>query len=110
ACADSRVAPELIFDQGLGDLFTVRVAGNVAGPFDRASIEYAVEHLHSHLLVVLGHERCGAVKASQGVALDPKSAESLSPDLRALVKEIEPSIQGRQGEEGLDLAVRDNAR
>lgn len=69
-CADSRVSPEIVFDQGLGDLFVVRVAGNVVDPFTLASIEYAVEHLGSTLLVVLGHERCGAVKA----ALDFKPA------------------------------------
>jgi len=64
ACADSRVPPELLFDQGLGDLFVVRVAGNVTGPSILGSIEYAVEHLHAPLIVVLGHESCGAVKAA----------------------------------------------
>jgi carbonic anhydrase len=59
-CSDSRVPPEVIFDQGLGDLFVVRVAGNVADDIGIASIEYAVEHLGSRLIVVLGHERCGA--------------------------------------------------
>lgn len=63
-CSDSRVPPELLFDQGLGDLFVVRVAGNVLDPVAMGSIEYAVEHLGSPLLVVLGHERCGAVKAT----------------------------------------------
>jgi carbonic anhydrase len=64
ACADSRVSPELVFDQGLGDLFVVRVAGNVAEPFMIGSIEYAVEHLHVPLVVVLGHSKCGAVEAA----------------------------------------------
>jgi carbonic anhydrase len=64
ACADSRVPPELLFDQGLGQLFVVRVAGNVTGPSILGSIEYAVEHLHTPLIVVLGHESCGAVKAA----------------------------------------------
>ncbi|MBM3271573.1 MAG: carbonic anhydrase [Candidatus Sericytochromatia bacterium] len=63
-CADSRVPPEFVFDQGLGDLFVVRVAGNVVDPHVLGSIEYAVEHLGSPLIVVLGHERCGAVKAA----------------------------------------------
>src|SRR5439155_1280302 len=63
-CADSRVAPELVFDQGLGDLFVLRVAGNIADPFVLGSIEYAVEHLHTPLIVVLGHESCGAVAAA----------------------------------------------
>jgi carbonic anhydrase len=63
-CADSRLSPEIIFDRGLGDLFVLRVAGNVADPDIIASIEYAVEHLGSSLVVVLGHEKCGAVKAA----------------------------------------------
>src|SRR5829696_5148665 len=61
SCADSRVPPEIIFDQGLGDLFIVRVAGNVAADTELASLEYGAEHLHIPLLVVLGHQHCGAV-------------------------------------------------
>jgi carbonic anhydrase len=64
ACADSRVAPEIIFDQGLGDLFDVRVAGNVAGNDEITSLEYAAEHLHTPLIVVMGHQKCGAVSAA----------------------------------------------
>jgi carbonic anhydrase len=63
-CADSRVSPEIIFDEGLGKLFVVRVAGNISEPFALGSIEYAVEHLHVPLIVVLGHEKCGAVAAA----------------------------------------------
>jgi carbonic anhydrase len=63
-CSDSRVPPELIFDQGLGDIFDVRVAGNVVDPTVLGSLEYAVEHLHVPLILVLGHERCGAVEAA----------------------------------------------
>jgi len=63
-CADSRVTPELVFDQGLGDIFVLRVAGNIADRAVIGSIEYAVEHLHTPLIVVLGHESCGAVKAA----------------------------------------------
>ena len=63
-CADSRVVPELIFDTGLGELFTVRVAGNIANPASIASIEYAVAHLNTKVIVVLGHEACGAVAAA----------------------------------------------
>jgi len=62
-CADSRLTPEFIFNQGLGDIFVLRVAGNIADPFEIGSIEYAVEHLHVPLVVVLGHEKCGAVEA-----------------------------------------------
>ena len=63
-CADSRVVPELIFDTGLGELFTVRVAGNIANPASIASIEYAVAHLKTRVIMVLGHESCGAVAAA----------------------------------------------
>jgi carbonic anhydrase len=66
SCADSRVPPEIIFDQGLGNLFVVRVAGNISEPFAVGSIDYAVEHLHVPLIVVLGHEKCGAVAAALG--------------------------------------------
>jgi Carbonic anhydrase len=64
SCSDSRVPPELLFDQALGDLFVVRVAGNVATPVEVGSIEYAVEHLKVPLVMVLGHEECGAVTAA----------------------------------------------
>jgi carbonic anhydrase len=63
-CSDSRVAPELIFNQQLGDLFVIRVAGNVTDPIVLGSIEYAVEHLHAPLIVVVGHSNCGAVQAA----------------------------------------------
>jgi carbonic anhydrase len=63
SCSDSRVVPELVFDQGLGDLFTVRTAGNVVGTHELASVEYAVEHLHAPLVIVLGHTSCGAIEA-----------------------------------------------
>jgi carbonic anhydrase len=63
SCSDSRVPPELIFDQGLGDIFSVRTAGNVIGDYELGSIEYAVEHLGCKLVVVMGHQECGAVKA-----------------------------------------------
>ena len=64
SCADSRVVPELMFDAGLGELFVVRVAGNVANTSSLASIEYAVEHCYSKVIVVMGHESCGAVTAA----------------------------------------------
>ncbi len=63
SCSDSRVPPELIFDQGLGDVFSIRTAGNVIGDYELGSIEYAVEHLHCKLIVVMGHENCGAIQA-----------------------------------------------
>ncbi len=89
SCSDSRVPPELIFDQGLGDLFTIRVAGNVLGSAQVASIEYAVEHLGAKLILVMGHESCGAIKA----ALEPVSKKgSGSTDLDWLVGSIRPVL------------------
>ncbi|SHI12929.1 carbonic anhydrase [Desulfosporosinus lacus] len=64
SCSDSRVPPELLFDQALGDLFVIRIAGNVVTPVELGSVEYAVEHLNTPLVVVLGHEECGAVTAA----------------------------------------------
>lgn len=65
-CSDSRVSSEILFDQGLGDLFVIRNAGNLVSDIDMGSIEYAVEHLHAKLIVVLGHTECGAIKAYVG--------------------------------------------
>jgi|JI10StandDraft_1071094.scaffolds.fasta_scaffold57186_4 carbonic anhydrase len=86
SCSDSRVPPELLFDQNLGDVFVVRTAGNVADAVAIGSIEYAVEHLHARLLVVLGHEECGAVAAAASGAKMP------SPHLEAVVEQIQPAI------------------
>ncbi|MEM8932082.1 MAG: carbonic anhydrase [Acidobacteriota bacterium] len=90
-CADSRVPAEIVFDQGLGDLFVVRVAGNIATPTQVGSIEYAVEMLGSRLIVVLGHSGCGAVQAT----LDTVRAESadLSEGLSSLVDHIRPAVE-----------------
>jgi len=63
SCSDSRLPPELVFDQGLGDVFSIRTAGNIIGDYELGSIEYAIEHLHCKLIVVLGHENCGAIQA-----------------------------------------------
>lgn len=83
SCADSRVAPELVFDQGLGDLFIVRVAGNVANTDEIGSSEYGVEHLGAPLLVVLGHTKCGAVAAvMQGAEVHgniPGAVKNIAP-------------------------------
>ncbi len=85
-CADSRVPPEIIFDQGLGDLFVVRVAGNVVGELEIASIEYAVAHLGVPLIITLGHTDCGAVKAS----IKEGEAEGHLP---TLIKRIKPAVE-----------------
>ena len=114
-CADSRVPPEIVFDQGLGDLFVVRIAGNVADTLALASMEYAVEHLHSSLIVVMGHERCGAVKATLDATKAPApaaghTAEAHHSHIPALVKEIEPAIWAAKGRTGpeLDACIESN--
>lgn len=102
-CADSRVPPEVLFDQGLGDLFVVRTAGHVVDEAGLGSLEYAVEHLGVHLIVVLGHERCGAVGAA---VKDLKTGGHVD----SLVKAIRPAVEASKGMPGdpLDNAMRAN--
>ena len=88
SCADSRVPPEVVFHTGLGDLFVVRAAGNITDKAILASVEYSVEHLNVPLVVVMGHESCGAVKA----AVDTPIGTSLGPNLDYLIKAIRPSV------------------
>src|SRR5437870_542082 len=88
SCADSRVPPEIIFDQGLGDLFVLRVAGNIVDDHSLGSIEYAVDHLAVRLIVVLGHQRCGAVKAAK----ETIAAKGEAPaHIQSLVTAIQPA-------------------
>lgn len=103
-CADSRTAPEIIFDQNIGDVFVVRTAGNLVDDYALGSIEYAVEHLGSRLIVVLGHERCGAVKAALESATAPGH-------VNALVRDIQPAVQAAKSKQGdaLENAVHENA-
>jgi carbonic anhydrase len=105
SCADSRVPPELIFDQGLGDLFVIRIAGNIVTDEVLASIEYAVEHLHVTYIMVLGHERCGAVGAAV------KGGPNHSGHLESLIRAINPAIEDAKEQTGdlLDNAVKSNA-
>lgn len=84
-CSDSRVPPELLFDQGLGDIFVIRNAGNVLDDHVMGSVEYAVEHLGVNLVIVMGHESCGAVGAAM-------SSEKFSPGIESIKKSIEPAI------------------
>jgi carbonic anhydrase len=84
-CSDSRIPPELVFDQTLGDIFVVRVAGNIVDSAGLGSIEYAAEHLGSRLIVVLGHESCGAVKAALGSGTQP-------PNIQSIVNKIAPAV------------------
>lgn len=85
-CSDSRVSPDTVFDKSIGELFVVRTAGNIADEIALGSMEYAVEHLHSRLLVVLGHETCGAVVAAASGQKMP------SRNLEAIVSKIRPAI------------------
>jgi len=102
-CSDSRIPPELIFDQGLGDLFVVRLAGNIVDALALGSIEYAVEHLGTKLVVVLGHGKCGAVTAAVQSADAPGHVS-------AIVKAIQPAIKKVQKMPGdlVDNAIRAN--
>ncbi|MBC8017931.1 MAG: carbonic anhydrase [Verrucomicrobia bacterium] len=88
-CSDSRVPPEILFDKGLGEIFVIRVAGNVPDKIVLGSIEYAAEHLGSPLVMVLGHERCGAVKAT----VDAKGKSSGSRNIDAIVKAVRPAVK-----------------
>ena len=101
-CSDSRLSPELLFDTGLGDLFVVRVAGNVSDPIILGSIEYAAEHLGTPLVVVLGHEKCGAVKAT--VELKGKGEGNIG----AIVKAIQPALKKTKSEG--KVSEKDNAQ
>lgn len=85
-CSDSRVVPEIIFDQGLGDIFVIRNAGNVLDEHAMGSIEYAVEHLGVNLVIVMGHESCGAVGAAM-------KEDKESPDIESIKEAIQPAIE-----------------
>ena len=106
-CSDSRVPPELVFDAGLGDLFVVRVAGNTADDTAIGSIEYAVEHLGATVVVVLGHDRCGAVKAAVDGADSPTPPPGHLP---AVVAPISLAVKQTRGQPGdkVDLCVHAN--
>ena len=108
-CSDSRVPPEIVFDQGLGDLFVIRVAGNVVDDEALGSIEFAAEEFKLPLVVVLGHERCGAVKATID-ALE-KGGE-VPGHIKSLVEAIKPSVEKAKEQPGdlLDNAVRANVQ
>ncbi len=102
SCADSRVVPELAFDAGLGELFVVRVAGNVANSSSLASIEYAVAHCGSKLIVVLGHESCGAVTAAA------KGGDN-GYNLNHLLSHISPALSASESGAAINDIVKKNA-
>ena len=105
-CSDSRVPPESVFDQTLGDLFVVRAAGNIAGPLGLASMEYAYDHLGSTVLVVLGHTKCGAVTAACSEEKMPTA------NLQAMVDQIDPAVKRAKGSATgdalIEAAIKEN--
>ena len=106
ACSDSRTSPEIIFDRGLGDIFTVRVAGNVADQVVIESLDYSVKHLGVRLLMILGHRRCGAVIAAVEVY------EEVNKDVGPMLLDLYPAVRATQGMPGdpVENAVRENVK
>jgi len=104
-CADSRTTPEIVFDQNLGDLFVIRTAGTLVDHHALGSIEYAVEHLGTRLVVVLGHERCGAVKAAL-------ASDTAPGHVHSIVRDLQPAVQAAKGQPGdaSDRTIAENAR
>ena len=102
-CADSRVPPEIIFDEGIGDLFVVRVAGNIAEPATLGSIEYAAEHLHVPLIVVLGHHGCGAIKAAA------EAGGAVEGNVGTILKEVQPAVASARQAPAREGLVNDAA-
>ena len=104
ACSDSRVPVELVFDQGLGDLFVIRVAGNIVAPSQVGSVEFAAARLGTKLVIVLGHSNCGAVEAT----LEELRCEQVprSPNLRAITDRIRPAIEPMLEDRG-DVPLQD---
>ena len=113
-CSDSRVPAELVFDQGLGDLFVIRVAGNIVSPSQVGSIEFAADQFGTRLVVVLGHSQCGAIQASLAERDQPSG--NRSPNLAFIVNSIMPVLDAVQPEPGesrqalLARAVRENIK
>ncbi len=114
-CSDSRVPEEIVFDQGLGDLFVVRIAGNIVTPSQLGSIEFAVEAFGSSLVVVLGYSNCGAVKATLAHIREP--SQGLSANLKAAVSTIRPAVEhvlemhaDLSEPELLEQAIQENVR
>ena len=114
-CSDSRVPVEIVFDQGLGDLFVIRVAGNIVAPSQIGSVEFAAEQFGSRLVVVLGHSRCGAIETTLEQLRRP--VENQSRNLHSIVDLVRPSVEGllatdlkHDHEALLHAAVRANIR
>jgi carbonic anhydrase len=107
-CSDSRVPPELLFDAGIGDLFVVRVAGNVCNRDEAGSIEYAVEHLETPVCVVLGHTKCGAVTAVVGGARLHGCVATLVHGIKRAVDDVRAQSPGLAGESLVEAVVEAN--
>ncbi|MEX2570896.1 MAG: carbonic anhydrase [Gemmatimonadota bacterium] len=110
-CSDARVPAEMVFDQGLGDLFVIRVAGNIVAPSQVGSVEFAASRFGTRLVVVLGHSECGAVLATVEELQRP--AENQSPNLRSIVERVRPSVEGLMQTElrhDMDALVRQAVR
>jgi carbonic anhydrase len=106
SCSDSRVPPEIVFDQGLGDLFVVRVAGNVINDEGLGSIEYTVDHLGTRLILVLGHQSCGAVEAAR----ETIAAKGKAPGhIESLVTAIKPAVEAT-AKDDLETTVKANVK
>ncbi len=106
SCSDSRVPPEIVFDQGLGDLFVVRVAGNVINDEGLGSVEYTVDHLGTRLILVLGHQSCGAVKAAR----ETIAAKGKAPGhIESLVTAIRPAVEAT-AKDDLETTVKANVK
>ncbi len=108
SCSDSRVPPEHIFDQGLGDIFVVRVAGNVADSIELGSVEYAAEHLGVPLILVLGHQSCGAVKATVDGGKPEGNIESIVKKIAPAVKKARETV--KEKDKLLDAAILENTK
>lgn len=118
-CSDARVPVEIVFDQGLGDLFVIRVAGNVVAPSQIGSVEFAAEKFDTKLVVVLGHSNCGAVSACVEALINP--AQNYSPNLQSIVDRIRPCVynlhelatangQDADADELIDRSISANVR
>ncbi len=106
-CSDSRVTPVLIFDQGIGDLFVIRVAGNIIDEDVAGSIEYAVDHLDAKLLVILGHENCGAVTAAYHAFIAHDLEEREPHEIESLLLHIEPALRKIDKTKPMDAQIAD---
>jgi carbonic anhydrase len=108
SCSDSRLPPEIIFDQGLGDVFSIRTAGQVVGDYELGSIEYAIEHLHSKLIVVMGHENCGAIQAYAAATAEAHSEDHIHTLVDYIAAEEEEKIIPDSLRSNIDLLVKAN--